>query len=168
MNEIGNRIKEIRKKLGLNQTEFGEKLGLSTTTIAGYEKTGNVPEYALKLMHYEFRISRDWLLTGEGKPLEPLTDTNVDSLLEQYHCTGTAAEIIKTYLRLDESIRDLAHKQIMEAWEEIQRAKLVNTEDVILFEEMKHNYEVRLLLEPPDFHPEDYWYEDDEDGEYYD
>ena len=33
----GKRIKELRNALNLNQTNFGEQLGLKQTTIAGYE-----------------------------------------------------------------------------------------------------------------------------------
>lgn len=35
---MNERIKEIRKDLGLNQQEFGERIGLKQTTITCYEK----------------------------------------------------------------------------------------------------------------------------------
>ena len=36
-NNIGNRIKKLRKYLGLNQTEFGIVIGIKQSTVAGYE-----------------------------------------------------------------------------------------------------------------------------------
>src|SRR5690625_233703 len=35
---VGSKIKEYRIKKGLNQTELGNKLGVSQNTISGYEK----------------------------------------------------------------------------------------------------------------------------------
>lgn len=35
---VGSKIKEYRKKLGINQTELGKKLGVKQNTVAGYEK----------------------------------------------------------------------------------------------------------------------------------
>ncbi|MFD2046048.1 helix-turn-helix domain-containing protein [Ornithinibacillus salinisoli] len=35
---VGSKIKEYRKKKGMNQTELGKKLGVAQNTVAGYEK----------------------------------------------------------------------------------------------------------------------------------
>lgn len=35
---VGQKIKEYRKKKGMNQTELGKKLGVKQNTVAGYEK----------------------------------------------------------------------------------------------------------------------------------
>lgn len=35
---VGQKIKEYRKKMGMNQTELGKKLGVKQNTVAGYEK----------------------------------------------------------------------------------------------------------------------------------
>lgn len=37
-------IKEIRKKLGMNQAEFGEIIGVSRQTVISYEKGETIPE----------------------------------------------------------------------------------------------------------------------------
>ncbi|WP_128547206.1 helix-turn-helix domain-containing protein [Larkinella soli] len=39
--EIGQLIKELRKKRGMTQTELGEKFGANKSTIALYEKGRN-------------------------------------------------------------------------------------------------------------------------------
>lgn len=64
-----NRIKEIRKNLGLTQQKFADRLGLKRQTIAAYE-IGNIEpsESTLLLMCKEFGINKTWLLTGEGEP----------------------------------------------------------------------------------------------------
>lgn len=62
-----NRIKELRKFLGLNQTEFGRKLGVTTSTISGYELGTIVPSPAIILsIVREFGVSEAWLRDGTG------------------------------------------------------------------------------------------------------
>lgn len=62
-----NRIKELRKSLGLNQTEFGERLCIAQTTIAGYENGTRVPSDAIiKSICREYGVNETWLRTGAG------------------------------------------------------------------------------------------------------
>lgn len=63
-----NRIKELRKSLGLNQTEFGEKLGVAQTTIAGYENgSRDVSDAIIKSICREYGVNETWLRTGAGE-----------------------------------------------------------------------------------------------------
>jgi len=64
---IGERIREIRLRLGLNQTELGEKLGgLAISTISGYE-SGDRPPRAdtLSCIANLGGVTLDWLITGK-------------------------------------------------------------------------------------------------------
>ena len=64
-----DRIREVRKMLGLNQTKFGEQLGLSQGAITGYENGTRVPSDAiLKLIATTFDVNLHWLKDGEGEP----------------------------------------------------------------------------------------------------
>lgn len=62
------RIKELRKQLKINQSEFGSRIGISRDTIANIE--GNRIEikdiYVLSICK-EFNVNEDWLRTGEGE-----------------------------------------------------------------------------------------------------
>ena len=62
---IGNRIKELRKKKDLNQTELGEKLGLKTSTVSAMEvdRSSLTDETIIKLSEI-FEVSTDYLLKG--------------------------------------------------------------------------------------------------------
>jgi len=44
------KVKEIRKKLGVSQTEFAEMLGVSTDTILNYEKGKVIPKSKIPLL----------------------------------------------------------------------------------------------------------------------
>lgn len=62
-----DRIKEIRKRLKLNQTEFGNRIGVKQTTIAGYESGTRTPiDAVINSICREFNVSERWLRTGEG------------------------------------------------------------------------------------------------------
>lgn len=61
------RIKELRKSLGLNQAEFGARLGVASNTISTYETgTRPVAEPIIKSIVREFGVSETWLRHGTG------------------------------------------------------------------------------------------------------
>lgn len=65
---LGNRIKQLRKTLGLTQQEFADKLKVSRSNIATYEVGKNNPADAVNnLICREFNVSEQWLRTGEGE-----------------------------------------------------------------------------------------------------
>ena len=62
------RIKVIRKALGLNQTDFGSKIGVKQGTVAAYESGARVPlDSVIVSICREFNVSERWLRTGEGE-----------------------------------------------------------------------------------------------------
>lgn len=68
------RIKQIRKNLGMTQQEFADRLNVSRSNIANYENGSRAPIDAMvNLMCREFDISEAWLRTGEGEMLQPIS-----------------------------------------------------------------------------------------------
>ena len=68
------RIKQIRKKEGLTQTQFGERIGVKGNTITNYETGLRTPTDAvLKSICREFNVNENWLRTGEGEMFKPLS-----------------------------------------------------------------------------------------------
>lgn len=63
----GKRLKELRKAKGLNQTELGEILGVSKSSICCYENGTRNPalETVIDLMHL-FGVSADYLLGSDN------------------------------------------------------------------------------------------------------
>lgn len=62
------RLKAIRKTLGLNQTEFAKHLGITQTAYSMIEN-GNRPlaKKYIKVICSTFNVSENYLLTGEGE-----------------------------------------------------------------------------------------------------
>ena len=61
------RIFELRNRLNLTQTEFGEKIGLTRNAIAAYERgNANPTGTAIMAIVTVFHVNRAWFETGEG------------------------------------------------------------------------------------------------------
>lgn len=71
---LKDRLKELRKSLNLTQGEFGEKVGLAQTTVAGYETGIRTPAPVVILsIEKEFGLTPGWLETGSGTMFKPST-----------------------------------------------------------------------------------------------
>lgn len=69
----GERLKELRKHLGLTQAKLGERLGASRDVIANIENNRvELDITKAKLIVAEFNVNEDWLRTGEGEMFNEL------------------------------------------------------------------------------------------------
>lgn len=67
MINMKDRIKALRKTLGLTQQKFADRLGVKQNTIAQYESGRNQPvDSVLSLIIRTFNVNETWLRTGEG------------------------------------------------------------------------------------------------------
>lgn len=65
---MNERIKELRKALGLTLEKFGARLGVGKTAISSIEHgVNNVTEQMIKSICREFNVDYIWLTTGEGE-----------------------------------------------------------------------------------------------------
>ena len=66
------RIAVLRKKLGLNQAEFGEKIGLTYSAISAIEIGKNpLTDANIKLISLTYGISEEWIRHGVGDMFNP-------------------------------------------------------------------------------------------------
>ena len=62
------RIKKLRKALGLTQQEFADRLGMKRNTIANYETGRNDPSNSvISLISREFNVNESWIRSEEGE-----------------------------------------------------------------------------------------------------
>jgi transcriptional regulator with XRE-family HTH domain len=65
---VNQRIKELRKKIGLNQRDFSNLLSLSSGYISGVEiNSREVNDRLIKLIIAEFKVNEEWLRYGNGE-----------------------------------------------------------------------------------------------------
>jgi len=93
MTELGSRIQELRKQIGLTQLQLAKKIEISHTQMARYE-TNSVqpPADVLKKLANIFDVSIDYLVNG-----------NKSDKVEQ---TIKDAELIKQFKQLDKLPED--------------------------------------------------------------
>lgn len=66
------RLKELRKKLGLKQREFAAKIGVTTGAIGGWESGTTFPGDArISVICNTFNVRREWLESGKGEMFVP-------------------------------------------------------------------------------------------------
>ncbi|MDE7417180.1 MAG: helix-turn-helix domain-containing protein [Lachnospiraceae bacterium] len=82
-NLTNERIKALRKALGLTQQEFADKIGIKRTTIATYESGRNVPiDAVISLICLKFNVNETWLREGFGDMFMNC-DTKKDTLIHE-------------------------------------------------------------------------------------
>ena len=65
----GERVKYLRKELGLTLEKFGDNLGVTKTAISNIEKgIRNLTDQMAKSICREYGVREEWLRTGDGEP----------------------------------------------------------------------------------------------------
>ncbi|MBR0225295.1 MAG: helix-turn-helix transcriptional regulator [Thermoguttaceae bacterium] len=72
MSEMKDRLKELRKALGLKQREIAEKLGVRVSAVGDWE-VGRypIPRARIYQLCHEYNVRREWLERGEGEMFQP-------------------------------------------------------------------------------------------------
>lgn len=77
-----DRIKQVRKRSGLSQSDFGKKLGVGRDTISNYELgRADPPELFCNYLCTMFDINPHWLQTGEGSMEADLSEAAEVSMI---------------------------------------------------------------------------------------
>ena len=65
---MDERLKQLRKELGLTQQEFSDKIGIKRNTFAQYENGRNEPiDAVVRLICSTYNVNEEWLRTGAGE-----------------------------------------------------------------------------------------------------
>lgn len=104
---MNERVKELRKHLGLSGEKFGAKLGLTKHSISNIENGRyNLTEANILSICREFNVSEDWLRYGKGDMFNELSKISLDELMADADPLDLA--IMKAYFSLDKDIRKKA------------------------------------------------------------
>jgi len=92
-NNINQRIRLLRKDLGLSQKELGDRISLKHGAISRIEQTGvTVTDQNIRLICDTFNVNENWLRTGEGDMYAETNETVLAQLAAQYHLEGERLE----------------------------------------------------------------------------
>ncbi len=105
---INKRVKEIRKSNDLTMEKFGERIGVTKSTISNIENENrNVTEQMFKSICREFNVREEWLRDG----IEPIYDLSEESGIEYIELLMNGVDssfrdiildIIKSYSELND------------------------------------------------------------------
>ena len=71
---MGERVKELRKALGLSGEKFGEKIGVTRSAISDIERGRNgLSDSNILAICREFNVNEEWLRTGTGEMFKDMT-----------------------------------------------------------------------------------------------
>ena len=109
----GERIKVIRKELGLTLEKFGEKLGVTKTTISRIEKgVNNLTDQMARSICREYNVDYDYLMYGEGDMFTDLPKTIVDELCMQFDLDDFDRAVVEMYLDLPAELRQVIKAKV--------------------------------------------------------
>ncbi|ELY5677713.1 helix-turn-helix transcriptional regulator [Salmonella enterica] len=93
---LGSRLKDERKRLGMNQTKFVELIGVSRGSQVAYEADKKIPGGTYLALIEKVGVDVLYVLTGKRTPKsEGLTTENPEekALLENYRAMDKAAQL---------------------------------------------------------------------------
>ena len=108
LNSLGERIKKLRIVLSLSQREFGERIGISKTSVSRLEKNERNPsEQTIKSICREFNINYAWLKDGIGDMFLNTSKDLFDQLANKYNLNEFDIKVIKRYVNFSKEQRHL-------------------------------------------------------------
>lgn len=115
MKTENERIKEVRKALGLTQEKFGEKIGMKKNSLSNAESGINSVSNQLRIaVCREYHVNENWLRTGEGEMFEGRTSDQaiVDFAADLVNVDDDAFKkrLISAFARMDDSTWDAFKK----------------------------------------------------------
>ena len=115
------RIKAIRKALGLSGERFGEKIGLKRVAISQLETGRTTPtNQTIMSICREFNVSEEWLRNGIGDMFVSVPpDKAIDSFVSKVKKdNGFKKCFLSTLSKMDESEWDFVEKFMKNVLEE--------------------------------------------------
>lgn len=106
---LGKRIKELRNKSKLTQTQLAEQVGVTKSTIVAYENDSRLPSYEVLIkMSKIFRVTTDSLLLNRNSTvidIDGLTDEQIEMIEKWIYYFKENNEIIEIVMN-DKNINE--------------------------------------------------------------
>lgn len=113
---IEDRVLLIREKKELSQEEFGERIGVTKSTISLIErKLRNPSERVIRDICREFNVNEDWLRNGTGEMfIEVPEEAEFEAAAAELSKNNDvlAMQAVIQYWKLDEASRETVRKYV--------------------------------------------------------
>lgn len=114
---MNERIKELRERLGMSQTEFAESLNLKRNSISLIEVGKRNPSDRTILdICSKFHVSEDWLRSGTGEVFLETPSSTMEQLRREFNLDEFDFNLVYEYLKLGgeqrKTVRDFFYRVI--------------------------------------------------------
>ena len=119
------RIKELRKYLGLTQAEFGEKIAMRQTGVAWLESGDRkITDRVITTICAVFGVDEIWLRTGDGEMFQtPTRDEQITDFVGKTLFGGCDNDFAKQLLSILAALDDNGWKTLKAAAEVLKKAE---------------------------------------------
>lgn len=103
---MNERIKQIRKQLGLTLEEFGSRIGMGKSAVSKIEKGLNgTTDQTIRSICREFEVNETWLRTGEGDMFDQSSSSILSRVSAEYNLSSREQAMISAFLELNAADR---------------------------------------------------------------
>lgn len=112
---MNERIKQVRKELGLTLEDFGSRIGFTRSSMSNIE-TGyrNVTDRLVLAICREFNVNEEWLRSGTGAMFVEDSDSIIDKILSEMPLDDLSQTILRAYIEMDARKREVFNSSIQE------------------------------------------------------
>ena len=122
---LNARVREVRNALGISQTEFGARIGVSIDVIKNIENNRTTPsDLLLNHMCEIHHVNRAWLETGEGEMFAPTTEqAETAKLIESISDSTAMRSLLATWAQLSDENKAVFEQFAADYVEDYNRRK---------------------------------------------
>ena len=124
---MNTRIAFVRKKSGLNQQEFADRINLTKNYVSLMETGSRSPsDRTIADICREFNVNRQWLETGAGKPFQERSrDEEIAEIIGKivYGDESSKARIIRALCMLPDEMFPEAERILTEIVDNIKKER---------------------------------------------
>ena len=127
----GERIKTIRKSLGLTLEKFGAKLGVKKNAISQLENgINNLTDQMAKLICREYNVRYDYLINGEGEMFSDLPKTLLGELCQEYDLDDFDKSILEMYIEFPKEQREYIKSRALQILKKVEATESNDYSDI--------------------------------------
>ena len=99
---MNNRLKEVRKQLGLTQQELANKLSVNYNSVSQWERgVSNITDRVINQICSLFNVNKEWFVNGKGEMFKVNNQEVIDNLNERLDGLSEAEiEFLRKWLQL--------------------------------------------------------------------
>ena len=113
MNELRDRLQEVRQAFNITQRQFAKRVGVTSQLVSMME-TGKaqLSHLTAKAIESEFGVNHEWLLTGQGEMMTKRTSLGKSPVV-----SNELMAVLCYYPNIAKALEQFAQKMTLSDWE---------------------------------------------------